>query len=64
MNKTKAIDMDFCEKRIYISPECLVIELEDEQFFCTSLTSNGDDSRDDDYDDDTEVGGGDIDIWL
>ncbi len=58
------IDVVDWAKARYIVPQCQVIEMEKLQIICSTVRPNGESSRIDDYDEDTEEDGGDIDIWI
>lgn len=51
------------EKALYIVPQCTVIPMEEERFFCASVMP-GKDPKEEDWGDDEDIDGGDNDIDL
>lgn len=53
------------EKVPYIVPQCTVIHIEEERFFCTSIHPGKDGSTEDDWEDDEDTDGeADLDIGM
>ena len=50
------------EKLPYMRPECRVIEVENERFICTSVTPVVPGSTEEDWDNDEDVDGGEIEL--
>lgn len=46
------------KRRLYLRPELSVIEVDEEQFFCTSVRPNAGGSEEKDYDPDEDIDGG------
>ena len=50
------------EKKDYVPPYCEIVKVEYEYFFCVSVTGDGQNSTGDDWDDDQDIDGGEIEL--
>nr|WP_018572285.1 hypothetical protein [Prevotella micans] len=59
MNKenNKSVKQLLCEKGTYVSPWSEVVEVEEENFFCTSVLPGQGSSTEDDWDNDEDIDG-------
>ena len=52
-----------CSKRLYVQPECKVHKLESENFFCTSVHPNAQQTVEENWEPGEDVDGGTIEFW-